>query len=107
MELKDFLQAFLPDYHAKVIKHNDRIINQYKKGEITTFEGVYAEELYFPEALQNYTDLVCEKQRENCHDNNEKYWSSISGIVRHVNRYNILSAPQPTIEDLINKTEEL
>ena len=47
MELNDFMIKFLPDE------------------EITGVLFMYE---HFPEALQNYTDKICAKQRENCVD---------------------------------------
>jgi len=61
MELKEFLEKFLPDFKerkAKEVPHSNR--KNY---------GVLCaiwERKNFPEALQTYTDLICQKQRENC-----------------------------------------
>jgi hypothetical protein len=58
MELHDFLKKFLPDYEEKV-KHYD-FDDPRKHDDYLFFVR------YFPEALQNYTNQICEQQIQNC-----------------------------------------
>ena len=61
MKLSEFLEEFLPDY-AKQYKCFVEIIKPYEGGYI---ELLFNRE-YFEVALENYTDLICKKQREMC-----------------------------------------
>jgi len=61
MELKEFLVKFLSDYDKK-----RNVILQLERMKIGLYFDFISE--HFPEALQNYTDRICEKQRENCID---------------------------------------
>ena len=70
MELKEFLERFLPNYKP---------------------EWSYTVEK-FPEALQNYTDKVCEMQRENCAKNSYESTSN--------RQIGILNAEQQKIEEI-------
>ena len=91
MELQEFIEAFLPDYKRK--KKNFR------------FKGVSFSDKYFPEALQNFADRICQKQRENCVDyyNNigidyKKHWTKdIEPTARQL-LFLIINAKQPEIE---------
>ena len=64
MELNKFLERFLPDYREKMIKEIFEAPIFYD----TEQKNLWACHTLFPEALQNYTDLICAKQRENCVD---------------------------------------
>jgi hypothetical protein len=56
MELNEFIEKFLPDY-AK--KRSDNTFNSHlQEAKKYDFENYY-----FSEALQNFTDEICEKQR--------------------------------------------
>ena len=62
MELKDFLEKFLPDYEAKF---------QVKLENAPYFYDDFKAELFaqndlFPEALQHFADKICEKQIQFC-----------------------------------------
>ena len=79
MELHDFLKKFLPDHIT------DLVIREYGYEP----EGFYR---YFHKALANYTDLICEKQREDCFEN-----FMVGDIAL---KTAILNAPQPKIDEL-------
>ncbi len=90
MKLQSFLKKFLPEY-------------QNKKGFCTSPE-ILAER-YFDEALQNYTNLICEVQRKLCVT---AFIGDYVDEVRKPCRYTlsqseadfILNADQPMIKDL-------
>lgn len=56
----------------------------------------------FPEALKNFADKICEKQRENCLNNACIDELSIDGVwvASLVDKSTILDAEQPKIEEL-------
>ncbi|MDR1544578.1 MAG: hypothetical protein LBS50_09300, partial [Prevotellaceae bacterium] len=64
MELIEFIEKFAPNSRVKFGKlmqePNCRL--QYEQ-----MAEIYRK--YFPEALQNFADRICEAQRENCADN--------------------------------------
>jgi hypothetical protein len=101
MELHEFVPKFLTDYEKglsdyKRIYYRDEPIKFEKEGE-RKFNL-----LHFPEALQNYTNIVCQKQRENCLN---MYYKGILDknvlVPKFANIYDdILNAEQPKIEDL-------
>ena len=111
MELKYFLEKYVEDHDEKFMqvlidlkKAAGNELQLISKEQLATFTLLKFEQDYFHEALQNYTDLVCKKQRENC----AGYNTAVSNDKWNKDVYmNIHEAPQPTIEDLINKTEEL
>ena len=89
MDLKEFFDRFLPDFNFnEFLKKN--------KG-ISSFDVLRYFENNFPEALQNYTDKVCKKQRENCRDNlfmeDPLDWRTATN--------SILTAKQPKIEEIV------
>jgi len=51
-------------------------------------------DIHFAEALQNYTDIVCEKQRRNCLKNTENAYDHLT----YMN--GIINAEQPKIDEL-------
>jgi dynactin complex subunit len=57
MELKKFLEKFLPDCEAKRADSNKHLQSARKQN---------FEHYYFPEALENFTDKICKEQREFC-----------------------------------------
>jgi len=77
MELEKFIEAFLPDWKAR---HEDfaedyhGIIEGYEP--VDRLHGEDDSEFiweYFPDALQNFADRICKKQRENCIDEIKDY----------------------------------
>jgi hypothetical protein len=90
MELKEFLQKFLQNYEQK--RERSTI---FSSRPISTEEF---EELYFEEALQNFTDRICEEQRKICSDyyNNNQPYDSHENYIGNL----ILEAEQPKIEEL-------
>ena len=105
MELDIFLEKYLPDYEQK---HDEFL----KEGRLMCFvhhtnydedetAKVIVEHFfncnYFPEALANYTDLICERQRKNCI---EAYRDNTMLYFRGEYEDVILNAPQPKIDEL-------
>jgi hypothetical protein len=85
MELHEFIEKFLPDYEEKASEYlTDK--KDISKGFIV---------LFFNEALQNYTNKICEKQIENCHAKATEW--DLSVTVENA----ILKANKPKIEDLV------
>jgi DNA-binding protein Fis len=106
MELKEFLEKFLPDFNAKEL---DFTVNELGLHFRIKVESDKFYEKYFPEAIQNFADKLCEKQRENCYgevlrypyeiydeDMKETNLCEIADIVLH-------DAEQPEIEELIEE----
>jgi len=94
MELKEFLEKFLPDYQEKLHQFTIDFIREtgLKVTPIQHCDTFNSK--YFPEALQNYTDRICKEQRENCID----AWVNTVGAYYTPN--NIKKAKQPKIEEL-------
>ncbi|GHT02096.1 hypothetical protein AGMMS49525_04970 [Bacteroidia bacterium] len=72
MELKEFLEKFLPDYEAKL---KDALIAEKKVCDLCNLPFTDAEKKaalmkllkqVFPEALQNFVDKICKEQRISC-----------------------------------------
>ena len=93
MELKDFLEKFLPDYEQKYknswefYKKDVGIPNLSYNEFIVGFQNEY-----FTKALQNFADQICEKQRENCAETIYNY-SKYAKI-------KVLNSKQPKINEL-------
>ena len=85
MELKEFLKKFLPDYDKKIEEARDSVA--------CTWSLFY--ETHFPEALQNFADKICERQREKC----AREWQ-FAGKDEITCFDRILNANQPKIEEL-------
>jgi len=66
MELNEFLEKFLPNYEVRMRQMIEFEEEHNLAAEFRNRNGFYLE--HFPEALQSYTDRICEKQRENCVD---------------------------------------
>ena len=79
MELNEFIEEFLPDYNAKRITYRYGIDNFL---------------IDFPEALNNFTDKICERQRELCARHHDDAFATCVFDA-------ILNAPQPKIDDLL------
>ena len=93
MELQEFFEKYLPDYEGKLRKIEEFYQKFYPELIVDMTSFYYR---HFPEALQNYTNLICEKQRENCADNYNDY--EFDEFIYN----NILRASQPKIEELFN-----
>ena len=102
MELTKFVEKFLPDCS---IRYDDFVKNKYD-GMLQNLAIIDFVELNFQEALQNFTELICKKQRENCmndiwYNNLENYIpDNLSSIFFDVLENNIDSAEQPKIDEL-------
>jgi len=87
--LVEFLIRFAPDESTKIL---------FNKGK----EHTYSSDMlidYLPDAIQNFADMICEKQRENCVDD------SILNYCREYNSFtidldSIRNAKQPKIDEL-------
>jgi len=96
MELKDFIEKFLPDYDVRLSNYlvsyfRDKPVEWEKYG-VTSFCRIH-----FPEALQEYTEWILLAQRIICADVYlEKYDDQFMTVVYD----SILKAEQPKIEDL-------
>jgi hypothetical protein len=71
MKLKEFLEKFLPDYDGKYKVIKEEVANNLEMDlnsglvRVLTLSGM---QRYFPEALQNFADKICEKQNQCCAD---------------------------------------
>jgi len=92
MELNEFFENFLPDFDAKWETFQKLCIGKIEIKHEATFTMKY-----FPEAIQNFTDKICEHQRVNC----LRVWQ----INRepHLEGDKIRYAEQPKIDDLLSK----
>ena len=98
MELDEFIEKFLPDYEDRFTAW----VASYGNRPITISQRKY--EFYilrFPEALQNYTDIICDMQRKEC--------AIICGVEDYESfdydeQYSIIyNAEQPKVEYLWNE----
>jgi len=102
MELNEFLEKFLPEIKKKYfLWFNPHFRSHYKDEEIDMdfqdCEDIAFIENYFPEALQNFADRICEKQRENCVNiASPLKYNGIMGV----NYDSIRNAKQPKIEEI-------
>ena len=111
MELNEFLEKYLPDYNQKSEVANKRISNLLNNPQSCTdvardskvefIEKSFVEK-YFPEALQNFADKICEKQRENCYELSEIDYGSWDGWgdIPKLNKESVMRAKQPKIDEL-------
>ena len=88
MELNVFIKKFLPDFNNRQTKYfHDNDGN-----------GIMFDCKNFPEALQNFADMICEKQRLDI------YYMTKESFFDHKNKIDILldifNSEQPKIEDL-------
>ena len=65
MELNEFLEKFLPDYHERFNRYKKENGYKYRLGDESSILSDFNES-NFPEALQNFADRICEEQRERC-----------------------------------------
>jgi hypothetical protein len=93
MQLNEFLEKFLPEYEKR---HRLYVLN---RGNFETEDQrVEFIEDNFPEAIQNFADRICEKQREICaeyYSNNVPYEQKENWMYN-----NILESKQPKIDEL-------
>jgi len=96
MELKEFLEKFLPDFESKAKKLGVTIEDTVKLISEDAVKGAVMKSLldyyYFSEALQNFADRICKKQRENC--------ANTQHISVSIYKEQILNAEQPKIDEL-------
>ena len=90
MEYKEFIRKFVPDVENRL----------YKWSTTSRDENNFCA-LVFSEALDNFADLICEKQRGNCIDaviNVDDVPDEFNIHVKHCQA--IEKAPQPKINEL-------
>ena len=95
MKIYDFLEKYLPDFQAKELDFTINVIGFPLRIRVESAEFY---EKYFPEALANYTDLICEKQRKMCCFEYSKVDLSDPKDKKRGSR--ISNAPQPNPEEL-------
>jgi hypothetical protein len=84
MNINDFMRKFLPDYKRRHEEYNPA---RFKSWDVDFIEE------NFPEALQDFADRICEKQRVHC-------TSEKCVIDGEYNDLLIKYAEQPKIEEL-------
>ena len=92
MELKEFLEKYLPDDSL----NRDKIRDSW--GNVNEYILL---KMNFPEAFDNflkeYTDKICAKQRKNCYTIMEDNYEN-----RHMIDFrSVLNAEQPKLEDVL------
>jgi hypothetical protein len=90
MTPKEFLQKFLPNYEEK-IKELDNEENLVTRG----LRYRHFQDKYFPEALKNYTRLLCDMQKETC----VRAWRKCDKFNDYIPTV-LFNAEQPKIESL-------
>ena len=93
MTQNEFLEKFLPDFKKK--KQEWRANGQLQDAEKYDFER-----FYFNEALQNYTNEICEEQRVNCckaFEKSREEWNDFDNGDMYASHYFIGNAKQPKI----------
>ena len=86
MELQEFFIKFLPNFV-------ERIKNRFPGRLGWEQEAIFFRQ-NFPEALGNYTNLICKKQREKCR--NAVTYTCMGDDVEDA----VYNAPQPKIEEI-------
>jgi hypothetical protein len=101
MDLEKFLEKYLPDYQAKSDKHYEGTGEESESDKWLLCEFY---DKYFPEALQNFADRICDEQKQLCADiiterlDDHECEPFEDGI--YVTSGDILDAEHPKIEDL-------
>jgi hypothetical protein len=99
LEPRDFVKKFLPDYDAKRITFENECWteNKYEFGFISK---------HFGEAIQNYTNLICAMQRENCSSNAEIVYDggSCENPYPVIDRNSVTHSEQPSMERVLIST---
>jgi len=93
-----FVKDYLPDYEKKRRYLAQDLKEEFSKSEIAEYDfeaGMVSE--YFLEALQNFADRICEKQRENCA--NQDRWNFINED-KNIKLISMLDVEQPKIDEL-------
>ncbi|MDR3266241.1 MAG: hypothetical protein LBT24_01545 [Tannerella sp.] len=101
MELQEFLEKFFPDYEEKLKKWvgdncADYSIEKYDNIKLLSSDWLLFYSNIFPEALQNFADRICKKQREICKDAYE--FCEIDTFEDAM--IEIKEAPKPVIEEI-------
>jgi hypothetical protein len=101
MSITEFLQNFLPDCASR------------KRALSAKYPGLNPEGIdsmmimYFPEALQNFADRICEKQRDNC---KIAYQQFADNYVEFAQRWISVDEELPEIGQLVlvkNKSDDI
>jgi hypothetical protein len=98
MSLQEFLERFAPYQHCLNITVNQDVITIFGQGGIDP-------NYQFSEALQRFTDVICERQRENCANDAVLDWNDFDDENPNfedidVDDGSIYWAEQPKIEEL-------
>ena len=108
-DLREFMEKYLPNYKKKKDADNKTPRPSYDEcfgcvKDILGDEFEFAQKRFL-EALSNYTNIICEKQRKVCQealDFEYEYHNSDEGKLRGFqslyNNNHILNAPQPKID---------
>ncbi|MDR0872226.1 MAG: hypothetical protein LBN27_02000 [Prevotellaceae bacterium] len=100
MEIKEFLEKFLPDYEVRHKYHIEKWTVSTPNGAHTLFEWKFICE-YFPKALQNFVDRICEEQKGIVLSDFVNYVMVTDNSKITANERDcILRAKQPKLEDL-------
>ena len=101
MELHDFLEQFLPnkEQNENWVKYNkikEKQLKEWRTWELNMGFALMGKMVHkmFPIAIANYTDLVCENQRELCAQAYEKSCGVFSA------HEDVSNAPQPKTDEL-------
>ena len=99
MELQEFIEKFLPNLKEREKEFCKNYGNTlyYDDGDIDSEWYNYFSVMYFPEALQNFADKICEKQRENC-ARAANFQCDYCGREQNIN--DIKNSEQPKIEEV-------
>lgn len=108
MELQEFLEKYTPNYKEKskeaffnFIPLREEVTKALDNGNFSALIGRFMDNYFreiFPEALQNFADKICEKQRSNCVTN---YAVNVELIFDNALKA-IKEAEQPKIDELTN-----
>jgi len=98
MELREFLEKYLPDYKQKWVVYMEKKYPSFViyENDFIKFSIDFIIDI-FPEALQNFADRICKKQRENCNDSFDRV--NCDGF-DEIAYSAILNAEQPKIEEI-------
>jgi hypothetical protein len=101
MNLKDFFKLYLPNYRDAYMDARARLPQQMPTSPRVLEDAILVKMLdKFPEAIQNFADQICEKQRKSCIDSaTDWYYKSNCGDSGSM-VYNIENAEQPKIDEL-------
>lgn len=95
----EFINTFLPNSSEKW----EEVLSGLESGQMITLASIGFIYNHFEEALENFTNKICEKQRMECACSADIDWIDpfdYSAGHRGIDMKSILEANQPKIEDL-------